>query len=149
MPNRINSKSRVLVNFPGGNATSNCGFTPVSTDPAVDTLFATESENYGQGIIYIATKRDLAGVIIEEGNFLSVTEKEVGIKLLPEQYAKMASVSISAAESRSIFNEMGIHIPTGIYDKLQLSTLLEELPKLTSEQIRQFFLKVLEMKGMI
>lgn len=68
MPNRINSKSRVLVNFPGGNATSNCGFTPVSTDPAVDTLFATESENYGQGIIYIATKRDLAGVIIEEGN---------------------------------------------------------------------------------
>lgn len=61
----------------------------------------------------------------------------------------MASVSISAAESRSILNEMGIHIPTRIYDKLQLSTLLEELPKLTSEQIRQFFLKVLEMKGMI
>lgn len=45
--------------------------TPVSTDPLVSTVFATEAEQYDKGVVHIASETDLKNVEIFEGNVLS------------------------------------------------------------------------------
>ena len=113
------------------------GITPASTDPVVASVFATNSENFGNGILYIANSDDLAGVTINSGNVLASLEAEVGIELTPEEFANRASTSISSGIARDILARMGISIPTRITTGA-ISELLQDLPRLNSDQISQF-----------
>jgi hypothetical protein len=57
--------------------------TPTSTDPIVSAVFATESSNFGQGVLYIATNTDLLGIQVAESNVLVHMENEVALNLRP------------------------------------------------------------------
>ena len=65
--------------FAGSPTLQKIGVTPASTDPVVATIFAIEAENYGRGVVHIASRIDLAGVEILKGNVLAHLEREVGI----------------------------------------------------------------------
>ncbi|SHJ73597.1 von Willebrand factor type A domain-containing protein [Clostridium cavendishii DSM 21758] len=135
------------VGYKGSSGLQRVRITPVSTDPVVSTVFATEANNYGNGVLYIATKTDLEGIVIEEGNVISVLEKEVGINLLPEEFAKKASINLTPEQSRSILRSMGIDLPSIISDKTQLSYVLHNTPRLSNEQLIEYYKKVLELVG--
>ena len=102
--------------FPGSSSLQRIGVTPASTDPAVATTFATESEQFGPGIVYIATEEDLAGVEITGGNVRAALESEVGVWIQPSEFAERASLSVSASDARAILAGMGIDIPGVIAD---------------------------------
>ncbi|HEU5381384.1 MAG TPA: RHS repeat-associated core domain-containing protein, partial [Ktedonobacteraceae bacterium] len=123
--------------YPGNPGVQRIGVSPVSTDPAVATAFAIKAEtNYGSGIVYIASRADLAGVEITEGNVLAALEKEVAVWVSPLEFAERASITINAATARGILNDMGISLPRSISS--DISSVLRELPTLSPEQIAQF-----------
>ncbi|GKX53153.1 RHS repeat domain-containing protein [Budvicia aquatica] len=127
--------------YAGGQGAQRVGITPASTDPAVSSVFATESNQYGNGVLYIARPSDLKGVEIFEGNVLAAKEAEVGVSLLPIEFADAASIRISASDARNILKDMDIHIPAVVRGPEDISRILGDLPKLTSEGILEFVLK--------
>ncbi|MFJ4678444.1 polymorphic toxin-type HINT domain-containing protein [Kitasatospora sp. NPDC088783] len=121
--------------FSGSPGTQRVGITPTSSDPGVATIFATHSEQFGDSVVQIATPSDLSGVATYEGYIAS--EAEVGVELSPGDFARRASIEIPASVARGILGRMGISVPSriGVED---LSPLLANTPKLTSEQVSQF-----------
>jgi hypothetical protein len=107
-------------------------------------LYATESENYGPGVVHIATKQDLAGVDVGDGNVLAGMDREVGVGVKPAEFAERSSVSISAADARDILADMGIATPSKIYDKAQLADAIRNAPELTPEQKEEFLKRARE-----
>jgi len=124
--------------FAGSPTLQEIGVTPVSTDPVVATIFAIEAENYGRGVVHIASRSDLAGVEILKGNVLAHLEREVGIGILPAEFARRASITITASQARNILSGMGIHIQLSIRGPAAVDAVLRATPRLTSEQIQQF-----------
>ncbi len=124
--------------FPGSPALQKIGIAPASTDTIVATIFAVEGQNFGEGVIYIATAQDLAGVLIEQGNVLAKLEAEVAVNLTPLEFANKASITITAVEARNILVDMGISIPGMIRGPAAIDTVLRNTPRLTSVQITQF-----------
>ena len=57
--------------YPGNSALQRLGITPTSTDPLVSTVFATNGEQYGKGVLYIASSSDLKGISSTSSNVLS------------------------------------------------------------------------------
>jgi len=127
--------------FAGNASVQATGVTPASTDPLVATLFATEAENFGRGVVHIALPADLAGVTIGPGNVLSGLESEVGVHITPAEFEARASVTLSVAQARSILKELGVQMPTIIRDVSALDYELKTTPRLTSKQIQEFLLK--------
>lgn len=84
----------------------------------------------------------MTGVNIIEGNVLNALECEVGVELLPEQFASRASIKISAQQARNILKEMGIDVPSKIYDKAGIDSALRATTRLTQEQTIEFLQKV-------
>jgi len=133
--------------FGGNAALQRLSITPTSLDPAVSTIFATESAQYGSGVVYIATAADLTKVGFDvEANVLRKIEKEVAVTLKPLEFAQKASLSVSAEKAREILKGMGINIPAKI-TKEGISQLLKDTPKMSSEQIETFIKKVQEVVG--
>ena len=67
---------------------------------------------------------------------------------MPEEFANTSSISLTAEESREILNSIGINIPSYVSkDPTIMGELIRDTPKLTEEQLREYFLKVLELKG--
>ncbi len=124
--------------FLGSPALQTIGITPATTDPVVATIFATESANYGLGVVQIASPQALAGVDILQGNVLSSLESEVGVGLPPAGFAASADTTITAAQSRAILQEMGVSLPSQIANPGALNTVLQNTPRLTPLQIQQF-----------
>ena len=133
--------------FPGSAALQRIGITPASTDPVVATIFATESSNYGRGVVYIATSEDLAGASIGQGNVLAATELEVGVGLAPSEFAGRAGLTVSASQARAILQEMGVSIPTSIRGPAGVTEALANTPRLTPAQISQFIERAIELGG--
>jgi hypothetical protein len=104
----------------------------------VSTIFATEAEGYGEGVLHIASSKDLEGVNIVEGNVIANLEKEVGIELTPIEFAQKTSITISAKDVRSILKDMGYDLPGSIYSKEQLNSTLKNTPRLTEKEIQTF-----------
>jgi len=109
----------------------------------VATVFATEAENYGQGVVYAATTRDLAGVTVSEGNVLAHLEKEVAVELLPLEFAARASVRVTAGEARTILSNMGHQIPTVIRGPKALDDVLRSTSRLNETDVAEFFRQAL------
>ena len=124
--------------YEGNASLQRLGITPASTDPLVSTLFATEAEQYGKGVVYIASTNDLKGVTISEGNVLSDLEREVGINILPKDFSDRASIEISSQDARNILKDMGYSLPNNIYDKSHLNSMLKSTPRLNADEIIVF-----------
>jgi hypothetical protein len=114
------------------------GVTSVSTDPVVATIFATESSNYGIGVVYIAAAHDLAGVRIIPGNVLAEIECEVGVELRPAEFAHRAICTVMAEQARAILREMGIVVPAIIRGPAGVDAALKSSSRLNQEQVRRF-----------
>ncbi len=124
--------------YPGNPGLQRIGVTPASTDPVVSTLFATESENFGRGVLHIASPDDLKGIDIDAGNVLAGKEAEVAVGLPPLEFAKRASTTISAAGARSILRELDIKLPERIVDKDALGREITLSPRLNPAQTAEF-----------
>ncbi|OJY99997.1 MAG: hypothetical protein BGP24_08675 [Lysobacterales bacterium 69-70] len=124
--------------YPGSPGLRRIGVTPASIDPIVSTLFATESENYGRGVLHIASPDDLKGIDIDKGNVLAGKEAEVSVGISPLEFGQRASTTISAAQARASLREMGIDLPEKIYDKAGLESDIQTTPRLDAEQIHIF-----------
>ncbi|NOT09808.1 MAG: toxin [Gemmatimonadales bacterium] len=124
--------------FPGSSGLQRVGVTPTSTDPLVATVFGTESQNYGKGVVQIATAADLEGVTLSQGNVLAALEKEVAVELLPLQFAERAGAQITAAEARGILERMGHVLPGQIRGPAGVSQVLGTTPRLTPDEIKLF-----------
>ena len=123
--------------YPGSPGLQRIGITPASTDPAISTLFAIESANYGVGVVHIASPQALIGVTVGPGNVLAAIEREVAVELLPAQFAAR-SQTITAAQSRSILEGMGIRTPATIADKAALDAALRASTPMTPAQIHAY-----------
>ena len=119
--------------------------TSTSSNPAVATVFAIESKNNGNGIIHIALPDDLKGVSLNDGNVRQALEKEIPLEITPANFAKKASLTITADQGRDILSQMGINLPTRIRDSNQSTQILEGLPEMTQSQIDLFIQKALEI----
>ena len=126
--------------FAGSPTLQEIGVTPVSTDPVVATIFATEAENYGRGVFHIASRNDLAAVEILQGNVLADLEREVGINRLPAEFARRASLTITVSQARGILASMGIRIQSSIRGPTGVDAALRATPRLTPEQIQAFLI---------
>ena len=124
--------------FAGSPTLQEIGVTPVSTDPVVATIFATEAENYGKGVVHITSRRDLAGVEMLKGNVLAHLEREVGLNILPAEFARRASATITASQARDILARIGINVQSSIRGAAAVDAVLRATPRLATEQIQQF-----------
>ena len=115
------------------------------TIPAVATVFAIESKNNGNGIIHIAVPDDLKGVSLNDGNWRQALEQEIPLAITPADFAKKASLTITADQGRDILSQMGISLPTRVRNSDHSTQILKDLPEMTQEQIDTFIQKALEI----
>jgi RHS repeat-associated protein len=132
--------------YTGNPGLQRIGISPASTDPLVATIYATEAENFGKGVVHIATSADLKGVTIGEGNVLRKLELEVGVEVPPVEFASRSSITITATQARTILQRMGISVPSLIDGPADVRSVLYNTPRLTSQQIVQFVKMALEMQ---
>ena len=113
--------------------------TSTSVNPAISHLFAAETVTQGgDGVIYIASNIDMQGIRMGSGNALSVLENEIVFELLPGQFAQRASKSATIEQSQRALERLGINVPSRIYGKGQLDMFLEQMPRMTEEQIQEY-----------
>jgi len=124
--------------YPGSPALQQRGVTPVSTDPVVSSIFAIHGQQYGKGLLYIATARDLRGIKIGRGNVLSTLEVEFAPKILPLQFARKASFAYKADEAREALIRMGVKLPSVIRNPSAVQQALENSPRFNKGQIIEF-----------
>ena len=123
--------------YPGNASVQKLGVCPTSTDPAVATVFATNGEPYGNGILYIASASDMNGVPNIPSNVLSNLENEVVFGIQPLEFANRASLSISSSQARGILRGMGYDVPSAVSTG-EMSGIFSNMPKLTANEIINF-----------
>jgi hypothetical protein len=123
------------VGYEGNASTIASGLTPVTTDPSVATLFATESSRYGAGVVQIANRADLT---FQQGNWFSGIERELGAVGTPAGFTSNAELTLSAGQSRSILQGMGFDMPSAIGSRAQLSDALLANPGLSLSQTSSY-----------
>jgi hypothetical protein len=124
--------------FPGSTGVQRLGVTPVSTNPAIATTFATGAEQFGEGVVYIATPEDLTGVEVGPGDYLAELESSASVWTTPSEFAERASIALDAADARGILRSMGVSIPGSIGSYDQLSATLRDTSVLSPDQIESF-----------
>jgi hypothetical protein len=107
-------------------------------DPVTDTIFATHGEQFGEGVLHIATSENLGGAKILPGNVLSGLEHEVGVELPPTEFAARSGQTISAATARSILGDMGYQLPSSIPSVADVSAALAEATPMSEAEIAEF-----------
>jgi RHS repeat-associated protein len=113
------------------------GVTPTSTDPAVATVFATQSEQYGNGVVHIARPEDVAGVTRYPPS-LGALESEVPLDMPPSEFASRASHTIPVSQARQILDDMGISVPQQVTSNQSLDAWLHQRTPMTDAQIGEF-----------
>ena len=121
--------------FAGNPVLQRIGLTPTSVDPVVATAFASEGASKGVNPLILFGPRSAFGETLGMGNVRSLLEMEVSIGLTPSQFAATAPNSVSLARARAILAEMGIEVPSSMYNA---DAFLRQSPRLTPEQIRKF-----------
>lgn len=130
--------------FEGLSSLQRLGITPTSSDPVVATIFATNAENYGKGVLQVALPKNLRGVEFTS-NVLSDMEKEIAVGIKPAEFTSKATLTITSGEARGILGEMGIKLPSKV--KLdELSNVLRETPRLNDAQIDEFYKRASQLK---
>ena len=110
----------------------------MSEDPVVATIFATEAETYGRGIVYVATDTDLVGVTAVDGNVLASLERELGLEMAPADFARRAKISIPSSQARAILEQMGHRVPATIRGPAAVDQALRSTARLTEPEIQTF-----------
>ncbi len=128
------------VDYPGSPSMIRSGIVPTSENPAVSTVYALESNNFGNGVVYIASETELSGLVKVEGNVLKDIDVEIGIETTAKDFANRAGLKITAEQSRTILKEMGINIPAWV-PKDKMNQILKDLPKMTDKQIQEYYKK--------
>lgn len=121
----------------GPPALQQLGVTPASTDPAIATLFAIESSNYGAGVVHIASPQAMRGASAAGKNVLAGAEREIGVRMSPADFATR-SRTIPVAESLAILQSMGINTPARIYSKAALDQAIQASTPMTEAQIQTY-----------
>ncbi|WP_245880535.1 RHS repeat domain-containing protein [Streptomyces zhaozhouensis] len=121
--------------YAGSSGTQRVGITPTSSDPGVATIFATHSAQYGDDVVQIIPTSALDGVPTHAGYIRA--EAEVAVELPASELAQRATIEIPSATAREILGDMGIDVPRNV-PLDQLSSVLENTPKLSTDQINQF-----------
>jgi hypothetical protein len=123
------------LGYEGNTSTIAAGVTPVTTDPSVATLFATESSRFGPGVVQIANRSDLA---LQQGNWFAELERELAAPGTPSDLAANAQATISAGQARSVLQGMGVDMPTVLGSRAQLGDALLANQGLSLSQSSQF-----------
>ncbi len=126
--------------YPGSPGTQRVGITPTTQDPVVASAFATHGDEFGQGVLQVARGSNLTGVKRHEG--LLSYEKEIGLELLPTEFAERSSATISSSQARAALAEVGVDVPRRIPTAGDLSTFLQDAPALTPEQTQRFLMNL-------
>jgi RHS repeat-associated protein len=129
--------------YSGSNAVRSIGVTPTSSDPGVGTIFSVNSKNYGNGILQIALPEELKG-LEATANVLKASEKEIAIGIIPTEFSKKVSLTITSDQARGILKNMGINIPARIAES-EISNIISNTPKLTEKQIETFFKEAIKI----
>lgn len=124
--------------YQGNASLQRAGVTPASTDPLVATLFGTEANQHGNGVIYIIRGSDLDGINVSDGNVLRDLELEVSIEALPVEVYDRAYAMINVGQAQDVLKEMGFDVPSVISDIKELDFQLHNTPRLTSSDIKKF-----------
>ncbi len=128
--------------FEGGQGALQSGITPASTDPQVATAFATHAEQFGPGVLHIASPEDLAGLKVELGAGYLPYEAEALVGTTPAEFAARAGLTVSSSAARSVLNDMGIFVPGQIGTAGDLTAFLRGSPQMSSEQIAEFLTRI-------
>lgn len=130
--------------FEGLSSLQRLGLTPTSSDPVVATVFATNAENYGKGVLQVALPKNLQGVEFTS-NVLSEMEREIAVGIKPAEFTSKVTLTITSTEARGILGDMGIKLPSKV--KLdELSNVLRETPRLNAAQIDEFYKRASQLK---
>jgi hypothetical protein len=128
--------------FEGGQGALRSGITPASTDPRVAAAFATHAEQFGGGVMHIASPADLAGLKVELGSGYLPYEAEAFVGTTPADFASRAGLTISSGAARGALADMGIYVPGQIGTAGDLTAFLRGGPLMGSEQIAEFLMRV-------
>lgn len=120
-------------NYPVSPGLQRVGITPTSTDPAV----ATHGEQFGSGVVQIASPADLLGAKLYPPT-LGALEAEVPVGMLPSQFAASAGSTLSSARARAILFELGVSVPGRFSSVEALNVWLAGRTPMTSSQIDDF-----------
>jgi hypothetical protein len=129
--------------WPGSEALQSLNLTPVTTDPLIATLFALESSRFGEGVVYLCLKSEVAEMI-DSGNVLSELERELVIGVSPKEFAeRLVAITIEAQSARTILAEMGYELPARIADKNILDWHLRASARLRDQDVASFDARVM------
>ncbi|QJB36316.1 hypothetical protein HF329_31980 [Chitinophaga oryzae] len=130
--------------FEGLPSLKRLGITPTSSDPVVSTVFATNAENYGKGILQIAMPESFQGVEYS-ANVLSDIEREIAVGVTPAEFTSKTTLTITSGQAREILSDMGIKVPSKV--KLEdLSNVIRETPRMNTDQINEFYKRASQLK---
>jgi hypothetical protein len=126
--------------FPGNPVLQQLGITPASTDPLAATVFSLESKAIGgDARVFSGAMNDFAGGDIDLGNVRSSLEREVQVNMSPSAFQAKAPNAIPVDVARQALSDMGIaDLPPIITSTQQATQILEETPRLTPAQIKEF-----------
>lgn len=113
------------IDWQGGSTLNRLRLTCTSSDPLVATLFGIECLRHGEGVVQIAPRLPLNG-LIGPSNVLSSLEREITLRLLPAEFENYVVQTISAAQARDILNNMGYELPERIGGYFQLGRWIED-----------------------
>ena len=123
--------------YPGSPGLQRVGVTPASTDPAVATAFGVHGEEFGNGVVHIASPADLAGAKLYPPS-LGGLEAEVGVGMTPAEFASSAGTSIPAGQAQGILAEMGVPVPGQLPTVSSLNSWLAGRTSMTPAQVAEF-----------
>jgi RHS repeat-associated protein len=128
--------------YAGNPGTQRSGVTPASTDPKVATAFATRAEQYGRALVHIATQEDLAGIKVELNAGYIAYEAEAYAYTTVSDFAARAGTSVPASVAREVLGDMGIDIPSQIFENGDLTSYLRSSPLMTADQVAGFLRRI-------
>ena len=123
--------------YPGSPGLQRAGVTPTSTDPAVATAFGVHGNEFGSGVVHIASPGDIAGAKLY-GPSLGGLEAEVGVGMLPAEFASRSGTTISAQQARAVLEQMGVSVPGRLPTTASLNSWLGTRTQMTAQQIAAF-----------
>lgn len=126
--------------FPGNPGLQRLGITPASTDPAIATVFATESNTIsGHGVVFTGPMNSFAEGAIDIGSNRLTLEREVQVNMSAQNFEAQASTQIPVNLARKVLSDMGVYeIPAAINTTEQQTQILESLKPMSPSQIQEF-----------
>ena len=125
------------ITFEGSSQMIRAGVTPTSHNPLVSTLYAMYTKaKFGEGTLLIGKADDLANVEVRTGISQLKHDREVGLDMLPTEFAKLAQ-EVKLENAVTVLKDMGFEVPS-VNTLNKLDAALKEVPDFTQDQITKF-----------